>query len=185
MAYVDRGSVNIGRLAHDGFPKKEGAFVYSHSFADIEWMMEQCWKLKVGPNMAIFEGGFLKMVLAYERAKKLPPGGFIKLYFSDSLPFGFKPTAAALEAYLSELEGSRVPWAVAVLEGNVLQKDIALIALRAGGHLRIGLEDYAGIESPTNQELLEETLSLCKKVGRRIASREEAISMLNLPRRKP
>ena len=184
MAYVAPGSVNIGRLANDGSPKKEGAFVYSHSFADIQWMMEQCHRLRLGPNMAIFEAGFLKIVLGYERSKKLPPGGFIKLYFSDSLPFGFRPTPAALEAYLSELEGTQVPWAVAVLGGNLLETDIALIALRAGGHLRIGLEDYEGTDTPTNVEILQETLALCKKVGRRIASREEAQSILNLPRRK-
>ena len=185
MAYVDPGSVNIGRLTDNGSPKKEGALVYSHSFADIEWMMEQCQKLRLGPNMAIFEGGFLRIALAYERSKRLPPGAFLKLYFSDSLPFGFRPTAAALEAYLSELDGSKIPWAVAVLGGNLLETDIAVIALRAGGHLRIGLEDYEGTDTPTNLEILSDALSLCKKVGRRIANQEEALSILNLPRRKP
>mgnify|MGYP001376709154 CR=1 FL=1 len=184
MAYVDPGSVNIGRLADNGYPQKEGAFVYSHSFDDIEWMMEQCHKLRVGPNMAIFEGGFLRIVLAYERSKRLPPGAFLKLYFSDSLPFGFRPTSAALEAYLCELNGSQVPWAVAVLGGNLLETDMAIIALRAGGHLRVGLEDYEGPGTPTNPEILKEALSLCKKVGRRIASQEEALSILNLPKRK-
>jgi 3-keto-5-aminohexanoate cleavage enzyme len=180
MAYVDPGSVNIGAIGGDGRPQLAGSLLYTHSYADIAWMMAQCQTLGLAPNMAIFEPGFLRVVRGYEAAGALPRGAFVKLYFSERLAFGFPPTRLALDAYRSLLEGSRLPWAVAVLGGDVLASGMARWALEAGGHLRVGLEDYAGADQPSNLELVEAAVSLCLALGRPIATRAQTAQILDL-----
>ena len=77
MAYVDPGSANIGAYDVDGRPRIHGSLVYTHSYADIAWMMEQCQNLSLAPNIAIFEPGFLRVVRGYEQAGALPRGIFL------------------------------------------------------------------------------------------------------------
>jgi uncharacterized protein (DUF849 family) len=70
---------------------------------------------------------------------------------------------------------------VAVLGGDVLGT-IAEEAVRRGGHLRAGLEDYAGPGTPRNVELVREAVALIQRLGRRAATIEEAAGVLGLPR---
>jgi len=180
MAYVDPGSVNLGSFAADGRPRTDGSLLYTHTYADIEWMMARCRALNLAPNMAIFEPGFLRVVRGYEAANALPAGAFIKLYFSERLAFGFPPIRAALDAYLALLDGTQVPWAVAVLGGDVIQSGMARWALEAGGHLRVGLEDFSGPGQPSNIELVGQVVELCASMGRPLATRSEAAELLGL-----
>ena len=73
-----------------------------------------------------------------------------------------------------------MPWAVAVLGGDVIASGMARWALEAGGHLRVGLEDYAGPDTPTNAELLQQAIALCEEVGRPLATRAQAATLLGL-----
>ena len=63
-----------------------------------------------------------------------------------------------------------LPWAVAVIGGDVIESGLARLALERGGHLRVGLEDYAGPRRPRNAELVREAVALARAVGRPVAS---------------
>lgn len=180
MAYVDPGSVNVGAFASDGRPRLDGSLTYVHSYADIAWMMEQCRAFGLAPNMAIFEPGFLRVVRGYETAGALPRGAFAKLYFSEQLAFGLPPSRIALDVYRSLLDGSQIPWAVAVLGGDVVGSGMARWALAAGGHVRVGLEDYVGPGQPSNVELVGQVAALCAELGRPLATRTQAAAILGL-----
>lgn len=182
MAYVDPGSVNLGGVDEEGVPGGTRGFVYENSFDDVRWKFEQCERLRLGPSMAIFEPGFLRTALAYEQAGRMPAGAFAKLYFGGHLCFGLPPTRASFDAYLAMLDGSQLPWAVAVVGGDVMESGLARMALEAGGHVRIGLEDYAGPRQPKNTELLAELVALCQNVGRPLATPAETGKLLGLPR---
>ncbi|MGH2608372.1 MAG: 3-keto-5-aminohexanoate cleavage protein, partial [Tepidiformaceae bacterium] len=154
MGLVDPGSVNVGGLGSDGLPMAIDT-PYINSLADARRMFEVCARHALAPSISIFEPGFLRVVLAYRAARQLPSGALVKLYFgSDASPFGLPPTLASLEAYLAMLEPTGLPWSVAVLGGDVIGCGLARIALERGGHLRVGLEDYAGPLQPTNEELV-------------------------------
>jgi uncharacterized protein (DUF849 family) len=181
-AYVDPGSLNLGAAGPDGIPGGAFGFLYDNSFDDVRWKFEQCERLRLGPSMAIFEPGFLRTALAYERAGRMPAGAFVKLYFGDALGFGLPPTPTGLRAYLEILADSRLPWAVAVLGGDVVESGMARQALQAGGPLRVGLEDFAGPRQPRNRELLDEAVSLCAEVGRPLATPRQTAEILGLPR---
>src|SRR5918995_1757992 len=137
------------------------------------------------PSVAIFEPGFLRCVLAWWRAGRLPAGAMVKFYFGGDdgflSGFGLRPTPTALDAYLELLDGCDVPWAVAVLGGDVLESGIARVAIERGGHLRVGLEDHAGPRQPSNEELVREAVALAEDVGRPVATPDEAAKLLGLP----
>jgi uncharacterized protein (DUF849 family) len=186
---LDPGSLNLpGPVSTaDGLPG-EKSFVYINSYKDIEFTLAQIDRLKVIANMSIFDANFLRAVLAYEKAGKFKHGAFMKLYFGGdysmntgtpgALNFGFRPTRKALEAYLEMLEGSGLVWAVNVFGGDVVDCGLARMALELGGHVRVGLEDFAGERKPTNAELVEEVAELALKIGRPIADPRTAASMM-------
>jgi uncharacterized protein (DUF849 family) len=183
MALVDPGSLNLGWLAADGSYVATG-LVYENSRPDIAWKLQQCRERSLGPNVAIFEPGFLRTFIEHDRAGDVPPGSLVKLYFGGpTAVFGLPPTALSLDAYLAMMDGTTFCWAVAVLGGDVIGSGLARHALERGGHLRVGLEDYAGADRPTNVELVRRAVGLCEEVGRPVASPTEAAELLGLARR--
>lgn len=191
MGVLDPGSVNLGIAGEDGLPGPI-EFIYANGYGDIRWVVDLLARHRLGPSVSIFEPGFLRTTLAYHRAGRLPRGAFVKLYFGGEggylggppggATFGLPPTATALAAYLEMLAGSELPWAVAVLGGDVIDCGLARLALERGGHVRVGLEDHAGGDHPTNVELVAEVATLAREIGRPIASPTEAAALLGLPR---
>jgi 3-keto-5-aminohexanoate cleavage enzyme len=104
MTLVDPGSVNLG-LTRDGAVAAAAASgPYANPLADIEYMFARSADLGAAPSISVFEPGFLRTTLAWQRAGRLPRGAMVKLYFGGELEFGLPPTATALEAYLELLE---------------------------------------------------------------------------------
>jgi uncharacterized protein (DUF849 family) len=182
MGLLDPGSTNLGGARRGDGPPAAGDAVYLNTAADTRYMVECCVAERLGPSISIFEPGFLRLALGYHAAGALPPGALVKLYFGGpAAGFGLPPTVPALEAYLSMLEGSGLPWSVAVLGGDALST-LAEEAVRRGGHLRVGLEDYAGPRRPTNVALVQDAVALIRRLGRRPATIAEAAAILGLPR---
>jgi uncharacterized protein (DUF849 family) len=124
-------------------------------------------------------------VLRYWRAGELPRGALLKFYLggeAGALDFGLPPTPRMLDVYLEILGDCPLPWSAAAFGGDVFEHGLARHALERGGHLHLGLEDYAGPRRPSNLELLHEAVSLCHAVGRPLASCTEAAKRLDLPR---
>ena len=181
MTLVDPGSVNIGLTSAGTTPDAAMAGPYQNSYADLEYMFARSGELGAAPSISVFEPGFLRTTLTLHRAGRVPPGAMVKLYFGGALQFGLPPTAAALEAYLELLEPSGLPWSVAVLGGDVVGCGLAERAIRRGGHVRVGLEDYAGPAVPTDLELLDEAVALVERLGRAPATGAEARKMIGVP----
>jgi uncharacterized protein (DUF849 family) len=93
------------------------------------------------------------------------------------------PTEAALDAYLEMLEGSGLPWSVSVWGGDLMETPLPELALRRGGHLHVGLEEFASARIPTNSELINECVLLAGKLGRPVATPAQAAEILGLPSR--
>jgi 3-keto-5-aminohexanoate cleavage enzyme len=182
MALIDPGSVSLGPVDADGLPAAID-LVYQNTFADVRYMTDVCSARGVAAHVSIFEPGFLRVALAYHAAGRLPAAK-IQFYFGGpSLPFGLPPNAAGLDAYLAMLEGSGLPWMVGVLGGDV-SATLAALAIERGGHVRVGLEDYAGPRQPTNEALVAEIVQLARRCGRPIATPAQAAELLQLPRRR-
>jgi uncharacterized protein (DUF849 family) len=181
MVPLDPGSLDFGGLDPDGRPAAVEV-VYQNTYADARFIVDTAHHFRLPCSVSIFEPGFLRVALAYHAAGALPAGSMIKLYFSGGRPgFGLSPTKAALDAYLEMLEGTGLLWSVAVLGGDVIASGLAKLALERGGHLRVGLEDYAGPGTPTNLELIEHAVATVRACGREPATTAEARSLLGLP----
>ncbi len=188
---VDPGCVNVTWADDDGLPVAHGLGPYVNSIEDIHYAFQLCDRLALGPSIAIYEPTWLNHTLAFERAGRLPAGAMLKIYFGGpsgyfargvGVSFGLPPTAKAFSAYLEMLEGSNSPWSVSVLGGDLLATPVARLALQAGGHLKLGLEDYAGPGTPSNEELVTRAVELATGLGRPVASPTDAAQILGLPR---
>jgi uncharacterized protein (DUF849 family) len=187
LGICDPGSTNLGAPDADGLPV---GFVYANSYDDVRYAFEQCSRLRLGPSLAIYEPGFLRAVLAFHRAGRLPAGAMVKLYFGGDyglfalrpgVSFGLPPTENALRAYLDMLEGSALPWSVSVWGGDLFDTPVAQLALELGGHLHVGLEEHVHPEhKPTNEEIVSEAAALVARIGRPVASVPDAEKLLGL-----
>ena len=189
IGLADLGSVNFGGVEPDGVPAAPG-FVYTNSFGDIHHELGLCAEHQLGPSLAVFEPGFVRAILAWWQAGRMPPGAMVKLYFSGDrgylgAAFGLPPTELSLDAYLAMLDGCDLPWSASVFGGDVVGSGIARLAVERGGHLHLGLEAFAADgRQPTNVELVEEAVALCEELGRPVATPDEAAGLLGLPRAK-
>jgi 3-keto-5-aminohexanoate cleavage enzyme len=189
MAYVDPGSTNVAWIGDDGLPT---GYSYVHSFDDIKAFFALCERRALGPSIAIYEPGWLWTTLHYHRAGRLPQGAMVKLYFCGphdifgrgvGASYGLPPTETALDAYLEMLEGSGLPWSVSVWGGDLMETPLPELALRRGGHLHVGLEEFVAGRTPTNSELIGECVLLAAKLGRPVATQAQAAEILGLPPR--
>lgn len=178
MALIDPGSVSLGPVDDEGLPEPV-ELVYQNTFADVRYMADRCRERGLAVHVSIFEPGFLRVALAYHAAGRLPPAK-IQLYFGGhALPFGLPPTAASLDAYLAVLAGTDLPWMVGVIGGDV-SSTLAELAIARGGHVRVGLEDYAGPARPRNEELVAAIAEMAKRQGRPIATSAEAAEIIGV-----
>jgi uncharacterized protein (DUF849 family) len=193
MTVLDPGSVNMANSGENGLP---GSFraVYAVPFEEIEYLLGIMEKYRLGPSIAIYDPSYLQTVLAYHKAGRLPAGAMVKLYFAGDHNFidfkkgGFKffsmnPTRKAFDAYVEMLEGSGLAWSVAVPGGDVTETGMTRLAIEAGGHVRIGLEDHASdSRRPSNKTLIEEVAAIAREAGRPIADSKTAAKIMGLPR---
>jgi 3-keto-5-aminohexanoate cleavage enzyme len=184
-SFVDPGSVNLGGTGVDGLPPAI-EYVYTNTFVDIRYGFDLCVRHGLGPSIAVFEPGFLQVVLAYHEAGALPPGTLVKLYFAAGgyltrgRPlWGVPPIPEGLDLYLAMLGDSGIPWAIAIVGGDALAHPLTRAALQRGAHLRVGLEDDA--DGAANAELVTAATRLCHDVGRDVATLAETESLLGFP----
>jgi uncharacterized protein (DUF849 family) len=137
------------------------------------------------------EPGYLRTVIAYHAAGKLPAGAVVNFYFGGphgvvppgGLPFGLPPTRTALDAYLDMLGDADLPWTVSVWGGDILQTDLPSIAIQRGGHIQIGLESHFDPgATPTNEDQIAHIVNLAKAAGRPIADSVTTLQVWKSPR---
>lgn len=185
IGICDPGSINLGSMGERG---PEG-IVYANGYDVIGRCLDIQAEHGLGPSFAIYEPGFLRTVLAFQRKGRVPPGGMLKFYFSTEhglfgAPFGLPPTLQSLDMYLAILGDCPMPWAVSVVGGDAGRSEVAAAALERGGHLHVGLEFFQGERQPSNVELIREAVALCESHGRPVATPEQAATILGLPPRK-
>jgi uncharacterized protein (DUF849 family) len=172
MVPVDPGTMNFGHVSKAGVPPVSDR-VYQTTFADVGWAFRFCGAENLFCTISAFEPGFVRLVEAHRRAGTLPPRSFVKLEFcSGDLLFGLMPDLLGLQAWLSLFDHGTLPWMVTLRNGDV-NGSLAEIAIARGGHVRVGLEDYAGNGQPTNQELVAAAASIARAHGRRPAMPHE------------
>ncbi|MFV0259795.1 MAG: 3-keto-5-aminohexanoate cleavage protein [Acidimicrobiales bacterium] len=186
LSLSDPGPVNLGRLDDHGVPA--GGWTYRNTFDQIAEQLALCRDHGLGPSFAIYEPGFARVVVAYHRAGRLPPGALLKFYLAadrglTGTPFGLPVTPTALAAYLEIVDGTGLAWAVSAVGDDLGRSPVIGPALALGGHLHVGLEFYGGDRQPTNAELVTEAVAAADSAGRPVADGVTAARLLGLPTR--
>jgi uncharacterized protein (DUF849 family) len=182
MVLFDTGVVPLAGYDERGKPGPESAF-YWYGFWPDDWqvIMQICDDLGSGTSISVFEPGWMKNVVAMDRAGTLPRGSKLNIYFAPySVGAMAPPVPEALELYLKMMEGLDLKWSVGSIgEPSIMDTPLARMALERGGSFRVGLEDWA--TGPSNVEQIERAKEIIDAVGRPIVTGAEAIEYLDIP----
>lgn len=169
IASFDAGSVNFGRRV----------FMNSPEFLDR--LAAAIISANALPEIECFEIGMVTNTLKHASAWRF--GGDRPLWFQFCLgvPGAAPGTVNVLQAMRSELPPEAL-WSV--LGVGPAQLRMAYVALVAGGHVRVGLEDNvyyrAGMLAESNEQLVTRVVDIARHVDRPPASPDEARKLLRL-----
>jgi uncharacterized protein (DUF849 family) len=179
---IDPGSTNIDTydVATKSFKSLDKVYVNSHE--TLQLFTQRFKALGIKPALACWSIPFLRTSAALiEMGLIEPPPYFTFICTEGGVMGGHPATPNGLRAYLDHLPSQTPPvWSVCCKSGNLLP--LAMTAIEQGGHVAIGIGDYAYPELgyPTNAALVDEVVKLAKLVGREIASPQEAREMLGI-----
>lgn len=167
MASLNAGSINFG----------EGVFENPIPF--IEFLAALTGRMKISPEIEIYDLSHV------ETAVRLIEKGDIARPAHFQFVMGVHGGIAATEENLKLLV-SRIPkkstWTVAGI--GRFELPMADLALKMGGHVRVGLEDNIylekGVLAKGSHELVEKAVELALRCGREPATPEEARKVLSL-----
>ncbi|MFM2070770.1 MAG: putative beta-Lactamase domain [Actinomycetota bacterium] len=186
MFAIDPGLTTFASSGRDGIPTR--TYVDGLQFAEAHELIEFSKERDVPVSLGVFEPGHVRWIRAYEARLGFSPGSIVKLYFggahavdrpgTPAINFGLPPTVAALEVYLSMMDGSSLPWVVSLFGDPVLDSPLARHALERGGHLRVGIEDAADMSPLGNAEMVAAAVHLAQDVGREVVTGTAALAVL-------
>ncbi|MCX7958340.1 MAG: 3-keto-5-aminohexanoate cleavage protein, partial [Deltaproteobacteria bacterium] len=158
-----------------------GDEVFSNPFPLIKRLAQIMKEREIVPEIEIFDVGFLDNVrLLIKQGVLTPP---LHFDFVMGVPGAMGADEALLAFLISRLpEGST--WSVAGV--GRYEFAMAELAIRKGGHVRVGLEDNIYIEKGVlakgNAELVNKVVLMAKEMNRPLATLQEAKNILRLKR---
>jgi 3-keto-5-aminohexanoate cleavage enzyme len=171
MATLNVGTMNFGDD------------VFTNSRKDVEQVATWIRERGLMPEIEIYDVGHLDAARALcKKGLLVPP---LHFQFVLGVPGGIGATARALELLVAEIGHEFPPgcsWAVAAVGRH--QLSMAELAIRWGGHARVGLEDNIylekGVLAKGSAELVERAAGCARAAGRAIATPSEARKLLGL-----
>jgi len=170
MASLSTGSVN--------FPTR----VYENSPDLVEWLAAEMLAYGIKPEIEAFD---LSMIFkAAEMARDGKIKGPLHVQFVMGVKNAMPVDRAVFEFYIATLKrlAPDATWTGAGIGRD--QLTLNEWSLELGGHCRTGLEDNVRLDkstlAPSNAALVKRVADLCGKYGRRVATVNEARSLLGL-----
>ncbi|MBN2300646.1 MAG: 3-keto-5-aminohexanoate cleavage protein [Acholeplasmataceae bacterium] len=172
MATLDCGTLNFG-----------GDDIFVNTENDIKYFAKIMHEKNIVPELECFEKGHIDLVL------RLHKKGFIfdPMHFSFVLGVNGGMTGEERDfLFLKESIPTDCTFSVAGI--GRYEFPLAELAIKHGGHVRVGLEDNIylskGVLAQGNQDLVKKVVELAKKHNREIATPEETRKILNIWEKK-
>jgi uncharacterized protein (DUF849 family) len=182
FAPMDMGSVNVDRYNAQARRFETTDLVYKNSTRTLTYFAEHIRRAGLKPYLVSWTIGFTRYAEAFMDMGLLDEPAYICFCLTDNTFLGGHPgTLKGLQAHLDFLpEGRRVEWTVVNFGGNLFALAASVIA--QGGHISIGLGDYAYTElgQPTNADLVRRVAEIARELGREVATPEEAKQILGM-----
>ncbi|MCR4403233.1 MAG: 3-keto-5-aminohexanoate cleavage protein [Firmicutes bacterium] len=167
MATLTCGTVNFGDAVFENPPRL------------IEALARKMAELGVKPELEIFDVGMV--ATAMNLAKRGLVGEPMYFDFVMGVPGGIPGTIDNLMHLVRQIPAGSL-WQVAGVGRAELP--LAVVAVVAGGHVRVGFEDNVyyskGVLARSNAELVARVARIAREVGRDVASPAEARQMLGI-----
>lgn len=168
MATLDCGTLNFG-----------GDDIFVNTENDIIYFANKMNSLGVRYEMECFEKGHIDLTL------RLMKKGFIKNHLHYSFVLGVIGGMQGEERDFLFLKDSLPKDATYSVAGiGKYEFSLAELAIKHGGHVRVGLEDNIylekGVLAKSNAELVEKVVKMAKREGREIATPKEARRILKM-----
>ena len=168
MCTLDCGSVNFG-----------GSEVFINTEDDIKYFAERIYERNILPELECFGKSHIDQVL------RLYKKGFINDHLHFSFVLGVNGGQSGEERdfhFLRESLPENATYSVAGI--GRFEFPLAELAIKHGGHVRVGLEDNIyiskGVVAEGNGDLVRKVVEIAKKYNREIATPLEARKILNI-----
>ena len=159
-----------------------GDAVFLNPWPFIVELYQASQAAEVVPEFELFDLGHVAALHRLLDAHGLPYGGRVHCDLVMGVPGGMPGTAAALVAAVAALPPQTTSWSATGIGRSTLP--VALAALSAGGHLRVGMEDtvaYArGRPVEHNAELVQRASALAEVAQRPAMSPAAARDLLQV-----
>jgi len=182
---LDFATTNLPMLVTelDGGPALVGDdLYYLNSVGMLKELARRTRAAGAVPMAACWNVSSLRLLSAFLATGVFDEPCYAELFCTEGgLLAGHPGTRAGLEAFLACLpEGRSVCWAIACYGANALP--LAELAIERGGHVALGLGDYAypelGDGRPTNADVVAAVAERARAAGRGVATPEEVRAIL-------
>ena len=175
FAPVDMGSMNI-----DTFDRSTSTFlsdnkVYVNSINTLKYFCSEIDQGGLKPALIVWSVPCMRTVDAFMQLGIIKSPAFVTFVLSETYIGAHPASIDGLNAHLMFLPHDKnIVWTVISKGASLLPA--AKISITRGGHVSIGLGDYAYPElgMPTNADLVREVVKIAKEAGRGIATPQES-----------
>lgn len=170
MATLNCGTINFG----------DDVFVNSRK--EIRDVATRIFESGAVPECEVYEVGHLDEALALHKENRLSPP--LHVQFVLGVPGAMGARESTLRFMVQELEASGVAHSWGVAAVGRFQRPLTELAVRMGGHARVGLEDNVyldkGVLAQGSAPLVERLVKYSEQMGRKVADPATARAMLGL-----
>jgi 3-keto-5-aminohexanoate cleavage enzyme len=170
MATLNCGTINFGND------------VFVNSRKEIRDVATRIFESGSMPECEVYEVGHLDEALVLHKENRLSPP--LHVQFVLGIPGAMGARESTLRFMVAELEASGVAHSWGVAAVGRFQKPLTELAVRMGGHARVGLEDNVylekGVLSEGSAPMVARLAEYAESVGRKVADPKQARELLGL-----
>ena len=183
FAPMDVGSVNVDWWNPEESRYDTTELIYKNSTGTLMYFAERIRHYNLTPYLVSWNVGFTRQIEQFLKMGVLDAPAYICFCMTDEIIFAGHPgTVAGLDAHTAFLpKDYRCVWTAVSYKGDLFVLTEKII--REGGHISIGLGDYAytdGDKHLTNAEVIAKVVAQARALGREPASVAETRSILNM-----
>jgi 3-keto-5-aminohexanoate cleavage enzyme len=179
MASLNCGSINVGFL-----DRKKREFILNdvqmNPWASLLYFADTIKQCGVKPELEIWDAAFINNAMVLHSLDALSEPFYFQ--FVLGVLGGLQATVDNLTILKNSIPRGST-WSVCVIGGANIYI-LAPVAIAAGGHVRVGLEDCVyiapGIRADSNAQMVAKIARMSKEMGREVATPQEARKILSL-----
>ena len=183
FAPIDMGSVNVDWYDPTNRRFDTKGLIYRNGTDTLEYFAKHITAAGLKPYLVAWNVSFIRQATAFMDMGLVPEPAYMLLLLSDGIMLAGHPgTPAGLDAHTTFLpKDKQVVWTACNFNGDLFRVTEKIIA--EGGHISIGLGDYAYAEygKPTNAELIRKVRHQAEAAGRAVATLQETREILAMP----